>query len=120
MVRKYLIEYRLCEPLFARCAPLRQLTRNRYTLQKEGTRPMDYRRLGEAGTRVSTISLGSWLTYGEGVEQRTAEACIATAVEHGINFIDTADAYAAGGAERFLGSVLPNFTRSDLVLSSKL
>ncbi len=81
---------------------------------------MDYRRLGKAGTRVSVISLGSWLTYGAGVEQRTAEECISTAVANGINFIDTADAYAAGEAERVVGQAIQDLTRSDLVISSKL
>ncbi len=81
---------------------------------------MEYRRLGMAGTRVSAISLGSWLTYGEGVEERTAEECISTALDNGVNFIDTADAYAAGKAESVVGQAIRNLTRSDLVISSKL
>ena len=81
---------------------------------------MQYRRLGQAGTKVSAISLGAWLTYGESVEFDTAAACIRTAVEHGINFIDTADVYARGRAEEVVGKVIKEFRRSDLVISSKV
>ncbi len=81
---------------------------------------MQYRRLGQAGTKVSAISLGAWLTYGESVEFDTAAACIRTAIEHGINFIDTADVYARGRAEEVVGKVIKEFRRSDLVISSKV
>jgi len=81
---------------------------------------MQYRRLGSAGMQVSVISLGGWLTYGGSVEDNTAEKCIRTAVENGINFIDMADVYAGGEAERLAGAALKPFRRSDLVLSSKV
>ncbi len=81
---------------------------------------MEYRRLGRAGTKVSAIGLGAWLTYGESVEFETAAACIHTAVEQGINFIDTADVYARGRAEEVIGRVIKDFKRSDLVISSKV
>ena len=45
---------------------------------------------------VSEISLGSWLTYGGGVERERAEACVAKAFEVGIDFIDTANVYSRG------------------------
>ncbi len=81
---------------------------------------MQYRRLGNAGVKVSAISLGAWLTYGETVDFDTAAACIRTAIEHGINFIDTADVYARGRAEEVVGRVIKDFKRSDLVISSKV
>jgi voltage-dependent potassium channel beta subunit len=81
---------------------------------------MEYRRLGQAGMKVSAVSLGAWLTYGGSVEDKTARDCIRTAIEHGVNFIDVADAYARGEAERVVGQVIKDFKRSDLVISSKL
>ena len=54
---------------------------------------MQYRQLGWNGVRVSTIALGSWLTYGNAVAEDTAIACIHRAYELGINFFDTANAY---------------------------
>jgi voltage-dependent potassium channel beta subunit len=70
--------------------------------------------------KVSAVSLGAWLTFGGSVEDKTAQDCIRTAIEHGVNFIDVADAYARGKAERVVGQVSKDFKRSDLVISSKL
>src|SRR3954449_11275493 len=81
---------------------------------------MQYRRLGSSELQVSEISLGSWLTYGGGVERDRAEACVATAFEVGINFIDTANVYARGAAESFLGEVLVRRPRDSYVLATKL
>src|SRR3954465_11468307 len=81
---------------------------------------MQYRRLGSSELQVSEISLGSWLTYGGGVERDRAEACVAKAFEVGINFIDTANVYARGGAESFLGEVLAPRARASYVLATKL
>ena len=69
---------------------------------------------------VSEISLGSWLTYGGGVERETAEACVAKAFEVGIDFIDTANVYSRGRAEEFLGEVLAGRPRDSYVLATKL
>jgi 1-deoxyxylulose-5-phosphate synthase len=79
-----------------------------------------YRQLGSSDLQVSEISLGSWLTYGGGVERERAEACVAKAFELGINFIDTANVYARGGAEQFLGEVLADRPRDSYVLATKL
>src|SRR5436853_1572729 len=81
---------------------------------------MRYRRLGSSDLEVSEISLGSWLTYGGGVERDRAEACVAKAFEVGINFFDTANVYARGGAESFLGGILGNRPRDSFVLATKL
>ncbi len=81
---------------------------------------MRYRRLGSSDLDVSEISLGSWLTYGGGVSNAQAEACVAKAFEVGINFIDTANVYARGGAEEFLGEVLADRPRDSYVLATKL
>jgi 1-deoxyxylulose-5-phosphate synthase len=81
---------------------------------------MQYRRLGSSDLEVSELSLGSWLTYGGGVERERAEACVAKAFEVGINFIDTANVYARGAAESFLGEVLAGRSRDSYVLATKL
>jgi aryl-alcohol dehydrogenase-like predicted oxidoreductase len=81
---------------------------------------MRYRRLGSSDLEVSEISLGSWLTFGGGVEDIHARACVDKAFEVGINFIDTANVYARGGAESFLGEVLAARARASYVLATKL
>jgi aryl-alcohol dehydrogenase-like predicted oxidoreductase len=81
---------------------------------------MRYRRLGSSDLDVSEISLGSWLTYGGGVGRRQAEACVAKAFEVGINFLDTANVYARGGAEELLADVLAGRPRDSYVLATKL
>ena len=83
---------------------------------------MKYRKLGKYGTKVSEISLGAWLTYGGSVEDQTAVKCLHTALDNKINFIDVADVYARGQAERVVGKALSEgqFSRNELVLSSKV
>jgi aryl-alcohol dehydrogenase-like predicted oxidoreductase len=81
---------------------------------------MRYRQLGDSDLNVSEISLGSWLTYGGGVGDESARACVDAAFEAGINFIDTANVYARGAAEDFLGDVLQNRPRDSYVLATKL
>jgi aryl-alcohol dehydrogenase-like predicted oxidoreductase len=79
-----------------------------------------YRRLGSSDLNISEISLGSWLTYGGGVSNRQAEACVDKAFDVGINFIDTANVYGGGDAEEFLGEVLTRRARDSYVLATKL
>jgi aryl-alcohol dehydrogenase-like predicted oxidoreductase len=81
---------------------------------------MNYRKLGSSGIDVSEISLGSWLTYSGGVGREQAEACVRTAFEEGINFIDTANVYGRGAAESLLGEVLSGYDRSSYVLATKV
>jgi aryl-alcohol dehydrogenase-like predicted oxidoreductase len=81
---------------------------------------MRYRRLGHSDLEVSEIGLGSWLTYGVGVDRERAEACVDRAFEVGINFIDTANVYGRGAAESFLGEVLSRRERSSYVLATKV
>jgi voltage-dependent potassium channel beta subunit len=81
---------------------------------------MEYRRLGEAGVRVSAVGLGSWLTFGGTVEERTARDCIRRAYELGVNFFDTANVYGRGQAERVMGGALADFPRDSFVLATKV
>jgi aryl-alcohol dehydrogenase-like predicted oxidoreductase len=81
---------------------------------------MKYRKLGDSDLEVSEISLGSWLTYGVGVEADAARACLEEAFEQQINFIDTANVYGRGAAETFLGEALQGRPRDSYVLATKL
>ena len=81
---------------------------------------MKYRKLGDSDLEVSEISLGSWLTYGVGVEVDAARACLDAAFDHGINFIDTANVYGRGAAETFLGEALKHRPRDTYILATKL
>jgi len=81
---------------------------------------MKYRKLGNSSLDVSEISLGSWLTYGVGIEADKARACLDAAFDVGINFIDTANIYGRGAAETFLGEALKGRPRDSYVLATKL
>jgi len=80
---------------------------------------MNYRRLGRAGVQLSEIGLGSWLTYGVGVNDETSRACVRCAFDLGINFFDTADVYHHGKAEEVYGRELSVFRRQDVVIATK-
>jgi len=81
-----------------------------------------YRKVGKSGLKVSEISLGSWLTYGGIVENEIAKECMETALNNGINFIDSAEIYAGGKAEEVIAQFLrdENVSRRNLVISSKV
>jgi len=81
---------------------------------------MRYRPLGSSDLEVSEISLGTWLTYGVGVENDAARACLDRAFELGMNLIDTANVYGRGAAEEFLGDALAKRARDSYVLATKL
>lgn len=81
---------------------------------------MEYRRLGDAGVRVSAVGLGSWLTFGGTVDEGEARRCIHRAYDLGVNFFDTANVYARGEAERVLGGALARYDRDSYVLATKV
>ena len=81
---------------------------------------MKMRELADSGIEVSEICLGSWLTYGVGVEAESARACLSHAFDEGINFIDTANIYGRGAAETFLGEALKGRPRDSYVMATKL
>jgi aryl-alcohol dehydrogenase-like predicted oxidoreductase len=87
---------------------------------KPEEKAMRYRRLGSSDLEVSEISLGSWLTYGVGVDRARAAACVDKAFDLGINFIDTANVYGRGAAETFLGETLSGRPRDSYILATKL
>jgi voltage-dependent potassium channel beta subunit len=81
---------------------------------------MQYRRLGNSGVKISEVGLGSWLTFGNAVEDDTAKKCIHRAYELGINFFDTANVYARGESEKVVGKALQDFPRESYVLATKV
>jgi aryl-alcohol dehydrogenase-like predicted oxidoreductase len=81
---------------------------------------MNYRQLGSSDLKVSEIALGSWLTFGVGLERDNGAACIKRAFELGINHIDTANIYGVGAAETFLGETLKAYPRKSYVLGTKV
>lgn len=81
---------------------------------------MNYRNLGRSGVKVSEVALGSWLTYGNATEDKTAAKCIKRAFDVGINFFDTANVYARGKAEKVVGKALREYQRDSYVLATKV
>lgn len=83
---------------------------------------MEYRHLGSSGLKVSALSYGSWVTFGDQVDEDVAEACMKAAYEAGVNFFDNAEAYAKGRAETMMGNIIrkAGWRRSDLVVSTKI
>ncbi|GAB5490811.1 MAG: aldo/keto reductase family protein [Phototrophicaceae bacterium] len=82
---------------------------------------MKYRQLGNAGMRVSAVSLGGWINFGEDkVEEARGREIVETAYDNGINFFDLADIYGKGKAESEMGAVLSQYDRHSLVISSKV
>ena len=81
---------------------------------------MHYRRLGKLGIKVSEISLGAWVTFGNQIDEKAASNLVHAAYEQGVNFFDNADVYAKGRAEEILGKAIADIPRENLVLSSKV
>ncbi len=82
---------------------------------------MQYRRLGRSGLRVSTFSLGSWVTYHNQVDTGQAVEMMAAAFDAGINFFDNAEVYAGGRSETIMGEALKKLAwpRLHYVVSTK-
>lgn len=82
---------------------------------------MKYRNVGKSGLKVSEIAVGSWMTDLQGSEKAAiAEETIREAYNAGVNFFDCADGYSGGEAEKFLGRILKDYSRSSYVVSSKV
>lgn len=81
---------------------------------------MHYRRLGRSGLKISEISFGSWVTFGNQIDQKGAGDLIHSAYDQGVNFFDNADVYADGKAELLMGKAVKDIRRETLVISSKV
>jgi voltage-dependent potassium channel beta subunit len=82
---------------------------------------MNYRRLGRSGLKVSELSLGSWVTYGNQLDNAAARECMAAAWDRGVNFFDNAEVYAAGKSEEIMGEALKKLAwpRPKVIVSTK-
>jgi voltage-dependent potassium channel beta subunit len=83
---------------------------------------MEYRFLGKSGLRVSVLSFGAWVTFGNQMGLDPVLECMTAAYDAGVNFFDNAEVYAAGQAETLMGQAIQRtgWKRSDLVLSTKI
>lgn len=83
---------------------------------------MNHRRLGKAGVKVSELSLGSWVTFGDQISDDVAEALMVKAYEGGINYFDNAEGYASGRSELVMGKILHKlgWPRDTWLVSSKV
>ena len=82
---------------------------------------MQYRRLGRSGLKVSALSLGSWVTYGNQMDTASVIECMAAAWDAGVNFFDNAESYANGRAETLMGTAIKQlgWRRSQVIVSTK-
>ena len=82
---------------------------------------MNYRRLGASGLKVSELSFGSWVTYGNQLGNDLARECMAVAYDAGVNFFDNAEVYAKGQSESIMGGVFKKlgWRRSSYIVSTK-
>jgi voltage-dependent potassium channel beta subunit len=83
---------------------------------------MEYRPLGRSGLKISALSYGAWVTFGDQISEDAAAACMRAAYEAGVNFFDNAEAYARGRAETMMGNIIKKtgWRRSDLIISTKI
>lgn len=83
---------------------------------------MNYRRLGKSGLKVSELSFGSWITFGNQINNDISARLMDIAYDHGVNFFDNAEVYAAGKSEEVMGEILSkrNWARDTYILSSKV
>src|SRR4051794_2376244 len=81
---------------------------------------MEKRELGDSGVQVSTVALGSWLTYSGGIGREQTEACTRAAFDAGITLFDTANVYGTGAAETAWGEILSDYPRERYVLATKV
>lgn len=83
---------------------------------------MEYRFLGRSGLKVSALSFGSWVTFGDQVDEQVAFDCMVKAYNAGVNYFDNAEAYASGQSERMMGNIIQKagWDRDELVLSTKI
>jgi len=82
---------------------------------------MEYRYLGRSGLRISALSLGSWVTFHNHVDIKSAMEMMAAAHDAGVNFFDNAEAYAKGKSEEIMGEALKKlgWRRSSYIVSTK-
>ncbi len=81
---------------------------------------MKYKNLGKSGIKVSELSFGSWITFGNTLDVKNVKTCMRKAFDLGINFFDNAEVYSKGDAELLMGEAIKDYRREDLVISTKI
>ncbi|MGD2057792.1 MAG: aldo/keto reductase [Anaerolineales bacterium] len=81
---------------------------------------MEYRNMGRTGLKLSRLSFGSWVTFGDQIDNAKASDLVHLAYENGVNYFDNADIYANGQSELVMGKAISDLPREALVLSSKV
>jgi voltage-dependent potassium channel beta subunit len=83
---------------------------------------MEYRHLGKSGLKVSVFSFGSWVTFSNQLNEKSATELMVYAYDNGINFFDNAEIYANGNSEIIMGNILKKtgWHRDTYILSSKV
>ncbi|OWM67629.1 hypothetical protein CDL15_Pgr024714 [Punica granatum] len=83
---------------------------------------MQYKNLGRSGLKVSQLSYGAWVSFGNQLDVKEAKALLQCCRDHGVNFFDNAEVYANGRAEEIMGQAIRElgWKRSDLVVSTKI
>lgn len=81
---------------------------------------MDYRSIPGTELSISSLAIGGWLTLGDGVTDAESSRILHAAIDGGVTFLDLADVYANGGAERVVGRFLQEADRGRLIVSSKV
>lgn len=83
---------------------------------------MEYVNLGKTGLPISRLSFGSWITFGNQIQNQISERLMDIAYDAGVNFFDNAEVYAAGESERVMGEILHkrNWSRDSYIVSSKV
>lgn len=82
---------------------------------------MEYRRLGKSGIKVSQLSFGSWVTFGNQMNLKPVVESMAAARDAGVNFFDNAEVYAGGKSEELMGAALKElkWARHSYLVSTK-
>jgi len=82
---------------------------------------MEYRNLGRSGLKISALSFGSWITFGDQIGNNVAERLMDMAYDAGVNFFDNAEVYANGKSEKVMGTILKKkkWSRDSYIISSK-
>ena len=83
---------------------------------------MQYNNLGKTGLPISRLSFGSWITFGNQIENNISERLMDIAYDQGVNFFDNAETYADGESERVMGDILSkkSWSRDSYIVSSKV
>jgi len=106
----------------SRCEADDRATENTQSTEKgkrqRGVTNVEHVKFGNTGMSVSRLCLGA-MEFPTEVEEDVARGIIDKAIDNGINFIDTADAYARGASEEFLGRALKGGKRDKIVIATK-